>query len=224
VHKCRAVISSGRFHHAALKRLTHQPLEVLYPGCFATESLPPFANRNRAIVTYDRWDNGNRPTVFLELLERLAVPDVSLIIGGFWHPPGLQREFLSEVERRGMAGRVQLLGPLNEQRIMELCSTSMVHVNLIHEAFGMPTLEAGACGCVGVMAEGSGVAEVFEDGVSGIQVPPNDVATAAARLREFFNDPVLAARMSEEAWRAASAHTWDAYACALKSIVEKYKD
>ncbi len=218
----KAIITSGKFHHETFRKFTKLPLEILAPGCFVKESLPPFSEREPMILTYDRWDIGNIPNLFLDILEQMDRKDVVLTIGGFWHPESMLEEFKSAVSHRGLEERVRFLGPLNEDMIMELSSKAMVHVHPVHEAFGMQTLEAAGCGCVGVIPAGSGVADIFEHGVSGFHPPPDDLNAMVACINKLFNDPVLTESMSLAAWEVARNHTWLDYAKTLKNIVEKY--
>lgn len=220
--ECAGVITSGRFHHAHLRRLTGKPLEILYPGCFVRESLPAFGSRERMVVTYDRWDIGNIPNVCLDVLESLYARDVTLTIGGFWHPASLKEEFERDVARRGLQARIRLLGPLGEEQIMDLCSRAMVHLHPVHEAFGMQTLEAAACGCPGVIPAGSGAAELFEDGVSGFHPPAGDTGAMVRAIDRVFADPAFAERAGRSAWEAARSHTWLDYARNMKAIAERY--
>ncbi len=220
--RCEAVITSGHFHHAHLRRLTTKPLEVLYPACFSVDRLPDFSQRERRIVAWDRWDIGNDPRVFVNLLTELEDRRIQLTIGGFWHPASMQMSFLTELDRRGLRNRVEVLGPLDEKAITALCSRAMLHVHPIHEAFGMQTLEAAGCGCPGVIPAGSGVAELFEDGVSGFHPPPGDRGALVDCANRFFRDAALARRMSESCWRVARDRTWKRYALDLKAIAERY--
>ncbi|MFC1521125.1 glycosyltransferase family 4 protein [Elusimicrobiota bacterium] len=220
--KCRAVITSGEFHHKHVRGITDKPFEILYPGCFVREDLPAFSSRERMIVTYDRWDIGNIPVIFLDMLEQLDHKDVSLTIGGFWHPESLREEFTQEIEKRGLQSRVHLRGSLNEKDIMELCSRAMVHVHPVHEAFGMQTLEAAGCGCPGIIPAGSGAAELFEHGKSGFHPPIGDLKSMVGCINTIFSDPKLAEKMSRAAFEAAKKHTWLEYAKKLKTICRKY--
>lgn len=220
--KCSAVITSGKYHHNHYRQLTNRPLEILPDGCFVRETLPSFSSRERMILTYDRWDIGNLPGIFLDILERLDQTDVILTIGGFWHPQSLRDDFMKEVKARHLSERVRLLGPLNEDMIMDLCSKAMVHIHPIFEAFGLPTLEAAACGCPGIIPAGSGVTELFEDGVSGFHPPAGDFDALVACVNRIFSDPALAEKMGKAAWEVAQNYTWLDYAKRMKAIVEKY--
>jgi glycosyltransferase involved in cell wall biosynthesis len=222
LRECEGVITSGRFHHEHLRRLTDKPLHVLYPGCFVCDALPPFSSRERMFATYDRWDIGNIPNVFVDILARLAAKDVTLTIGGFWHPASLRDDFEKAVTARGMQSRVRLLGPLNEEQIMDLCSRAMVHVHPVHEAFGMQTLEAAACGCPGVIPAGSGAAELFRDGVSGFHPPDGDIDAVVRVLDRVFADPSYAENTGRAAWEAARSHTWLDHARSIKAILENH--
>lgn len=219
--KCKAVITSGQFHHSYLRKLTNKPLEILAPGCFVRDKLPEFSSRKKIILTYDRWDIGNIPNVFLDILQSIEKRDVTLTIGGFWHPESLRNDFQREIKIRGLEKRVELLGPLNEKMIMDLCSQAMVHVHPVHEAFGMQTLEAAGCGCPGIIPAGSGVADLFEHGISGFHPPIGNFQAMVDYINKIFNDRTLAEKMSLAAWEVAKKHTWLDYAKALKTIVEK---
>ncbi len=220
--KCEAVITSGKFHHNHIMNLTNKPLEILAPGCFVKETLPPFSSRKPMILTYDRWDIGNIPNIFLDILERIDRKDVTLTIGGFWHPENLKEDFEKEVRKKGLEKRVELLGPLDETKIMDLCSEAMVHIHPVHEAFGMQTLEAAACGCPIIIPKGSGVADLFEHGVHGYFPEIGNLHEIINYINIIFIDSKKTEEMSKKAWERAKNYTWDGYAKRLIEIVGRY--
>ncbi len=217
-----AVITSGKFHHQRFKKLTDKPLEVLAPGCFVKEALPEFSQREKMILTYDRWDIGNVPNVFLDLLEKISDSQVKLTIGGFWHPGSLLDDFKEEAKKRGLISRVDLLGPLDEKMIMDLASKAMVHIHPVHEAFGMQTLEAAACGCPIIIPQGSGVSDLFEDGVSGYFPKPGDFKGLLGSVNKIFSDLEKTKKISENAWKVAKNYSWENYAKNLAQISRRY--
>ena len=82
----------------------------------------------------------------------------------------------------------------------------------------LPTLEDGnplsvqeamASGLVPITTEVA--AEVFEDGVSGFQIPYRDPGAIAARLTELLDDPGRLQSMSEAARARAETQTWDKF-------------
>ncbi len=64
------------------------------------------------------------------------------------------------------------------------------------EGFGLPPLEAMACGAPAVVADSRGIREYAVDGVNCLVVPPGDPAALAAAIERLSDDPELAARLS----------------------------
>lgn len=219
----RALITSGRLHHGRFKKISGRPLEDLYPGCFPKGDFIPYSQREKAILTYDRWDIGNKPHIFLDLLEDID-SDVKLKIGGFWHPEAIKEDFIKEVKRRKLENRVELLGPLNERKIIELCSRVILHVHPNEEAFGMQTLEAAGCGCCIVIPGGSGVTDLFEHGSHGYFPEKNDFNELIKYVKIIFSDIKKAEEMGRRAWGVARNYTWSGYAKRLEEIIRRHTD
>lgn len=62
-----------------------------------------------------------------------------------------------------------------------------------------------------------GLAEVVEDGASGVLVPPGDVASLARALERLL-EPDERARLARGAERAAAHSSWDSYAATLVDL------
>ncbi len=217
----RALITSGKLHHERFKKISGKPLEDLYPGCFPKENFVPYNQRERAILAYDRWDIGNKPNIFLYLLENIY-EDIKLKIGGFWHPESIRKEFIEEAKKRKLLDRIELLGPLDEKAIMNLCSLTMLHVHPIEEAFGMQSLEAAACGCSIIIPEGSGVTDLFQHAVHAHFPAKNNLDELIKYTRFVFDDISKAEEMGYRAWGVARQNTWKEYAFRLDEIIKKY--
>ncbi len=72
----------------------------------------------------------------------------------------------------------------------------------LYEGFGLPAVEAMACGVPVVATSAGALSEIIEDGVTGITVPPADSDALSEALRRLLSDPELCRRMGE-AGRAA---------------------
>ncbi|MBU1997928.1 MAG: glycosyltransferase family 4 protein [Candidatus Omnitrophica bacterium] len=217
----RALITSGSLHHERFKKITFKNLEDLYPGCFPSSVFVPYSQRERAILTFDRWDIGNKPSVFLELLKNID-PGIKLKIGGFWHPNSLKEDFLLEVGKQNLQERVELLGPLNEDKIKELCSKVILHLHPNEEAFGMQTLEAASCGCCVIIPRGSGVTDLFTHSVHGFFPYKNDFSELVKYVKIIFSDIAKSEVMGRGAWEIAKKYTWERYALRLEQILRRY--
>jgi glycosyltransferase involved in cell wall biosynthesis len=76
-----------------------------------------------------------------------------------------------------------------------------------HETFGMPMLEAMACGTPVVASRASALPEIAGD--AALYVPPDDALAWAAALPRVVDDAALRDRLRAEGLRRAGAFTWD---------------
>ena len=92
-----------------------------------------------------------------------------------------------------------------------------------HEGFGMPALEAMACGTPVLVSDRGALPEVVGD--CGLQAPPDDPGEIGAALRKLAHDEDLAAslrarglaRAAEFSWQRTARETRAVYAAAISS-------
>jgi D-inositol-3-phosphate glycosyltransferase len=90
-----------------------------------------------------------------------------------------------------------------------------------YESFGMVALEAMACGTPVVASQVGGLAFLVKDGVTGYTVPVGDPEALCCRLRSLMSDPVLQAKMGQQAAEFARQYAWEKIAA---QIVGVYKN
>jgi glycosyltransferase involved in cell wall biosynthesis len=218
--KCEGVITSGTYHHERLRKLTKKPFYLLYPGCFPAKTFPEASKREQIILCFDRWDIGNNPELLLRVVKNMSNKNVKLVIGGFWHPPSIYEDFKECVANCEMTERVEIIGPLNEMDIEYWASKAKVHLHAIHEAFGMQSLEVSAYGCPSIIPVGSGVCELFENGVNGYHPMLDDLDAMSKYCDTLLNNFEHFNDMSKKAYEAAKKHDWRAHAHRIKQIAE----
>ena len=81
-----------------------------------------------------------------------------------------------------------------------------------YEGFGLPVLEAMACGTPVITSNTSSLPEVVGD--AGELVDPTDVEALTEALVGVLSDPARAARMAQAGRLRAQAFTWQAAAAA----------
>jgi glycosyltransferase involved in cell wall biosynthesis len=125
------------------------------------------------------------------------VPDATLLIVG----DGPEREaVVAAVGQLGLESRVRLLGPQPRERTLELARAADAAVlSSAWENFPHSVVEALAVGTPVVATNVGGVAEVVQDGVNGLLVPPQDVGALAAALRRVLDDVALRERLAAAA-------------------------
>lgn len=87
------------------------------------------------------------------------------------------------------------------------------------ETFGIPLVEAMACGTPTIASRAGGIPEIVDNGVTGLLVPVFDVGALAAAIRTLVTDPDTAQRMGDAGRRRAVAHfSWDAVVSTLVGL------
>ena len=107
-----------------------------------------------------------------------------------------------------MNDQVEIIGPLGEKQIYDLCSKAILHIHHNEEAFGMQSLEAAACGCPIIIPRGSGVTELFEHGKHGYFPEKNNISEIIKYTNMIFDDPNKTEQMGYEAWIRSKNYTW----------------
>ena len=96
-------------------------------------------------------------------------------------------------------------------------SEAVVYPSL-EEGFGLPALEALACGAALVTTSGSAMAEVVGD--AALLVDPADTPALAATLARVIDDATLSARLRTAGPVQAATFTWDA---SIRHHIDAYR-
>jgi glycosyltransferase involved in cell wall biosynthesis len=132
------------------------------------------------------------------------VPDATLLIVG----DGPEREAVAAaVSDLGLESRVRLLGPQPRERTLELARAADAAVlSSAWENFPHAVVEALAVGTPVVATNVGGVAEIVQDGVNGLLVPPQDVGALATALRRMLDDAPFRERLAAAAAASVAAY------------------
>jgi glycosyltransferase involved in cell wall biosynthesis len=85
-------------------------------------------------------------------------------------------------------------------------ATMLVFPSVWNEPFGMPTIEASACGLPVVSTYSGGIPEIMQDGQTGLLVERGDVRELALAISRILDNPALARAMGEAGRTRAIAH------------------
>ncbi|HTG28439.1 MAG TPA: glycosyltransferase family 4 protein [Methylomirabilota bacterium] len=109
----------------------------------------------------------------------------------------------------GIANRVIFLPP--SPNVMQFYAAADAYVGpSLEDAYGLPIIEAMACGLPVVASSRAGAHEIITNGSDGIILrDPQNVEELAAALRSLITNPSLCAQLGERATRTAQTHTWD---------------
>lgn len=120
----------------------------------------------------------------------------------------LHEEIYAAATALGLDDRLVWLGGVETAELLYLYNrAAFLAVPSLYEGFGLPPLEALACGCPVLVADNSSLPEVA--GTVGRKIPTLDVAAWQIALAESWQDrAVLKARALEEGVRWAGQFSW----------------
>ncbi len=179
--------------------------ETLYPP-------PPFADRLEPgpsgdyVLFVGRLESIKRPDLAVRAMCDVS-PSIRLLVVG----DGSRREDTAAlVESLGLGDRVQLLGGLEEQEVVELYKGALAVLNVPYdEDYGYVTLEAFlAHKPVITTTDAGGPLEFVEDDANGFVCLPESASVAAA-INRCAQDRALAARLGQAGFERARTVTWD---------------
>lgn len=130
----------------------------------------------------------------------------TLVIAGAWddrYPEARQR-----ADDLALGTSVLWLGPLPEQDLPPLYSgaTAFIFPSL-YEGFGLPPLEAMACGAPVACSDTSSLPEVVGD--AALLFDPTDVESIAETLRTLLKDEALRAELRAQGLKRAARFSWE---------------
>jgi glycosyltransferase involved in cell wall biosynthesis len=107
----------------------------------------------------------------------------------------------------GLRGSVHILEDVSPRDLVALYTGAIALVYpSMYEGFGMPVLEAFACGCPVITSSSSSLPEVA--GLAGVMVHPDDTAALGRAIAKLVSDEGERARLSAEGHKRATEFTW----------------
>jgi glycosyltransferase involved in cell wall biosynthesis len=119
--------------------------------------------------------------------------------------------------RSGVGDAARFLGSLAEDDLALLYSHAGVFVlSSFYEGFGLPVLEAMACGAPVITSNAGPLPEVA--GNAALMLPPEDPAAWAAAILDVLSDAALAARLRQRGESWVRRFSWDRAAIQTRDI------
>ena len=170
---------------------------------------------------------------------------VFLLIGNDWRKKGLQvavealgrcRElpaqllvvgrddiepFVEKIRQLNVSDRIRFLPPSDD--VMKFYAAADAYVGpSLEDAFGLPVLEAMACGLPVIASVNAGASETIDDGSSGLLLrDPTDAAELAALIQKLVFDSLFRDLLGRNARKAAESYTWADSTAALWGLLNK---
>lgn len=211
--RCDAVITNSRFTARKVKERCGIDAAVIHPGVdLSVFRAPPMPPPARQIVSVGRIVPHKG---ILELLDafpliRKAFPPVKLRIIGKSDGDAYYAACMEKAA--GMEG-VELIGELPMGQLVREIASSAVSVSCsMFEGFGMPFVEAAACGVPSVGFRVGGVPETLDEGKTGFLVEKGDLEGLAGHVARLLTDMNLRRAMHAECVAWAKRFSWESRA------------
>lgn len=216
-------------------RVPEDRVEVIYNG--VEEKFSPVKDERLFIMVKEKYKLPDRFILYLgstkpyknldgaleafsKLRKKYMNPDnhIYLVIGGLRHFSS------SDLERKarelGVENDFFNIGYISEEDLPPLYSLAEIFLfPSIWEGFGLPALEAMACGTPVVASNTSSLPEVI--GEAGIMVDPKNTTSIAEALYRILNDKTLRDELSEKGIQQARKFSWRT---AAVKLLETFKE
>jgi glycosyltransferase involved in cell wall biosynthesis len=149
----------------------------------------------------------NRARLFLAVasLRDKGIDCTVVVIG---QPAWMYEQDYDLVRELGLSGRVIFLGYVPDRDMPALYSgATLFAFPSLYEGFGLPVLEAMACGTPVVTSNVSATAEVAND--AAVLVDPLDIQAIGAAIETLLSDDSLRSDLREHGLRRASEFSWE---------------
>jgi glycosyltransferase involved in cell wall biosynthesis len=161
-------------------------------------------------------------SAFARIAARPEFDDVLLVMVGDTSGDSFHSYFgtiAAQVEALGLHGRVIFPGYLDDEDLAVLLNLSAVlALPSLMEGFGLPAVEAAACGCPVIATTASPLPGLL--GAAGIFIDPSEDNIARA-LEEVLSSEDLRRRMGASGVQGAQRLTWEASARQMMDVIAK---
>jgi glycosyltransferase involved in cell wall biosynthesis len=145
------------------------------------------------------------------------LPHDLVITGGAWL---IDVSFDDLLATYGITGRVKRLGVVSRADLVALYNTADAFVYpSLYEGFGIPPLEAFACGCPVVCSNATSLPEVVGD--AALTFDPHDIDALAAHLKAIASDGELRERLIRAGYARVQQFSYARAAKELLALLEE---
>ncbi len=136
------------------------------------------------------------------------LPNVKLLKIGDSQSYGARKQLLISIKEMRLENDVKFIGYVPEDELPKWYNASDLLVYpCLYAGFGLPPLEAMACGTPVITSNTSSLPEVVEE--AGIMVDPYDVNSMALKMYEVLTNQGLHEDLTKKGLKRAQTFTWD---------------
>jgi glycosyltransferase involved in cell wall biosynthesis len=132
-------------------------------------------------------------------------PDIQLVLAG--EKGWLSDEVTQLVQELSLESHVRFLGKVTPEELLALYNSAQMLVHpAFYEGFGLPPLEAMACGTPVVVSNTSALPEIVGD--AALLVEPSDIDSLTVSMWRLLSDAELRQQLTEKGLKRARLFSW----------------
>lgn len=210
-----AIADAGRDDIQRLLGVPAERIDVVRPGVgqafrpLSSEAIAAFRRRKKLpdqfVLHVGTLQPRKNIPVLIEAMTRLKSHTLPLVLvgGKGW----LYDEIFARVETLGLQDRVRFAGYVPDEELpLWYNAASMLVFPSLYEGFGLPVIQAMACGTPVIAADTSAVPEAA--GEAALLFAPQDVDCLSGHISTIVENSDLVASMRQAGLRHAAQHSW----------------
>ena len=219
--RAKKILTVSHFSKMEIARFGIAPedkIEVIYNGANHMLSHPPsetiFKNhpivRGAYILTAGSMSRNKNFGIILEAFQSVDSKDIQLVIAGRINSRIFAKYDLSP------KGRALWVGHVSDEELRALYENALCFIfPSLYEGFGIPPLEAMACGCPVVVSSAASLPEIC--GKAALYCDPYNARDLADKINLLVRNRQLRQELRERGLKHANHFTWDK--CALHKVI-----
>jgi glycosyltransferase involved in cell wall biosynthesis len=209
IKRARAVLTGSNYSRSRILEWTGVDAErVVVIGAAAGERFTPTGDTHRPGYPYLLYVGNRKPHKNLaRLVSALARVEeraaLRLVLSG-----PAEQDLITLARSVGVHDRIEFLGNVPEEKLPALYRGAIAFVfPSLYEGFGLPPVEAMACGTPVVSSLATSLAEVVGD--AAVAIDPFDVDSIAAGIDKVVGDDQLRRELRSRGFAQAARFSWD---------------
>lgn len=209
--RANAVITVSEFSKAEILKYfpeLENKIYVIYNGVNHNKFRPLNLPRKKQILFIGAIAKHKNISVILEAFQKVInkIPH-KIVIAGSKDSGMPSDENINKILSTIPPDRIEFTGKISDEDLIRLYNTSDFFIfPSIYEGFGLPLLEAMACGCPIIASKASSIPEVCGD--SAIYFDPYSSEELSTRILEMANNEALKNELAQKGIRRAKEFSW----------------
>jgi len=217
-HSALKVITVSNFSKKeiiSLLKIPEKKIEVVY-GAVNKKFKPFYGEKENYILTVASLDPRKNFRNLILAFTKLKLRDYKLIIVGRKNRIFSNKELNFLITK---ISNIEFTGYISEEELIKLYQKAKLFIYpSLYEGFGLPPLEAMACGCPVVVSNVASLPEVCGD--AAYYVDPYDVENIAEGMYKVLTDKVLRESLIKKGLERVKQFSWEKTAREILKVIE----